>query len=117
MMSIVDWNANSGPPGDLAIIFLRRVKERRRTKLWVHTLDTTSAGSIPICWASVSPLMGQVQRKGTSKNCPSPPPKKNVLYRDWREREKTEWEFDSKRIWGQTGTKLVCEMIISTLGL
>lgn len=86
MMSIVDWNANSGPPGDLAIIFLRRVKERRRTKLWVHTLDTTSAGSVPIFWASVSPLMGQVQRKGTSRNCP--PPKKKTYYTETGENVK-----------------------------
>lgn len=48
--------------------------------------------------------------KETSRKC-------NYTDRGWREMKKTEWHFDSKKVWGQTGIKLVCRLIISTLRL
>lgn len=36
--------------------------------------------------------------------------------RGWREMKKTEWKFDLKMIWGQTGTKPVYGVVISSLG-
>lgn len=44
--------------------------------------------------------LGAGPGKGTSRKC-------NYTDRGWREMKKTEWEFDSKKLWSQTSTKPV----------